>query len=39
VAATFYRSLGIDSQKEYKTPTGRPVMIVRNGSPIKKLMG
>ena len=39
VAATFYRRLGIDPRKEYKTPTGRPVMIVRNGEPIKELAG
>lgn len=31
IAASFYHSLGIDCQKEYKTPTGRPVMIVRDG--------
>ena len=39
VAATFYRSLGIDAHKEYKTPTGRPVMIVRNGTAIRELVG
>ncbi|MEA3207237.1 MAG: hypothetical protein QOE70_294 [Chthoniobacter sp.] len=39
VAATFYQSLGIDPRKEYHTPTGRPVMIVRNGTPIKELLG
>jgi len=39
VAATFYQSLGIDSRKEYHTPTGRPVMIVRNGTPIRELVG
>ena len=38
VAATFYQSLGIDHEKEYHTNTGRPVMIVRNGKPIKKLL-
>lgn len=38
VAATFYQSLGIDSRKEYQTPTGRPMMIVRNGTPIRELM-
>ena len=38
VAATFYRALGIDSRKEYNTPTGRPVMIVRNGTPLKELV-
>ena len=31
IGASFYHSLGIDCQKEYKTPTGRPVMIVRDG--------
>jgi uncharacterized protein (DUF1501 family) len=39
VAATFYRALGIDAHKEYNTPTGRPVMIVRNGNPLKELVG
>lgn len=39
VAATFYRSLGIDFRKEYHTPSGRPVMIVRYGTPIAELIG
>jgi uncharacterized protein (DUF1501 family) len=39
VASTFYKTLGIDSNKEYRTPTGRPVMIVRNGVPLKELVG
>jgi hypothetical protein len=34
VAATFYRSLGIDAAKEYRTPSGRPVAIVRHGTVI-----
>lgn len=38
VAATFYQSLGIDPHKEYRTPTGRPVMIVRNGTAIRELV-
>lgn len=37
VAATFYHSLGIDYQKEYHTNTGRPVMIVRDGSVIQEM--
>jgi hypothetical protein len=37
VAATFYQSLGIDPHKEYRTPTGRPIMIVRNGTPLKEV--
>lgn len=39
VAATFYQSLGIDPRKEYRTPTGRPVMLVREGTPIQGLLG
>jgi len=38
IAATFYTALGINPHKEYKTPSGRPVMITRNGSPIKELL-
>ncbi len=37
VAASFYHSLGIDFHKEYRTPTGRPVAIVRYGEVIKEL--
>jgi hypothetical protein len=37
VAASFYKALGIDTQKEYHTPSGRPVMIVRYGKPIQQL--
>jgi hypothetical protein len=36
-AASFYHAIGIDSQKEYSTPDGRPVVIVRDGSPIPEL--
>jgi len=38
VAATFYHTLGIDHKKEYHTPTGRPVMIVRDGKLIPELI-
>lgn len=37
VAASFYHTLGIDHRKEYHTNTGRPVMIVREGTLIKEL--
>lgn len=37
VAATFYHNLGIDHTKEYKTDTGRPVMIVRHGEVIPQV--
>ena len=37
VAASFYKSVGIDVTKEYHTPSGRPVMIVRHGKPLTRL--
>jgi hypothetical protein len=37
LAASFYHTLGIDHRKEYHTATGRPVMIVRDGSIIRSL--
>jgi transposase InsO family protein len=37
VPASLYRCLGIDPRKEYRTATGRPVMIVRDGRPIEGL--
>ena len=39
VAASFYHALGIDCRKEYHTPSGRPVMIVREGTVIDELFG
>ena len=39
VAASFYQSLGIDAQKEYQTPSGRPVRIVREGKPLREIFG
>lgn len=38
VAASFYQSLGIDPGKEYLTPAGRPIKLVRNGTPIRELI-
>lgn len=38
VAATFYHCLGINHTKEYHTSTGRPVMIVRDGSVIEDVL-
>lgn len=37
VAASFYHSLGLDASKEYRTPTGRPVAIIRHGTVIRDL--
>jgi hypothetical protein len=38
VAATFYRTLGIDPKKEYHSPTGRPIQIVHDGNAIAGLL-
>ncbi len=37
IAKTVYHSLGINTEKEYRTASGRPVMIVRNGSIIREM--
>ena len=39
LAATFFTALGINPRKEYHTPSGRPVMITRYGTPIPQLIG
>ncbi len=38
VAATFYHTLGIDHRQEFKTPSGRPVMITRYGNVLRELV-
>jgi hypothetical protein len=37
VAASFYAALDIDPHKEYHTPSGRPVHLVRDGKVIEEL--
>jgi len=39
VATTIYSALGIDYNKQYVTPTGRPIHIATGGEPIKELWG
>lgn len=39
VAASALHALGIPHTKEYHTPTGRPVMIVRDGHVVEKMFG
>jgi hypothetical protein len=39
VATTLYSALGIDYNKQYMTPTGRPVHIASGGQPIQELWG
>ncbi len=38
VAATFYQALGIDPKEEYHSPTGRPIQIVHDGTPIREVL-
>jgi hypothetical protein len=38
VSATIYRLLGLNHHKEYHTPDGRPVLLVRDGTPIGEVM-
>jgi hypothetical protein len=38
-AATVYTKLGIDPNKTYYTPTGRPVHLVSDPTPISELLG
>lgn len=37
VGASIYRALGIDHKLEYRTTTGRPVVLVQHGEPIDEL--
>jgi hypothetical protein len=37
LAATIYHALGIDPEKEYVTPTGRPVRLANDGKVIREL--
>ncbi|NIP95461.1 MAG: DUF1501 domain-containing protein, partial [Akkermansiaceae bacterium] len=39
LAASFYRNIGIDPQTEFQAGNGRPVTLVRNGMPIRGLLG
>lgn len=37
LAATFYHHIGIDPHRQFHTSTGRPVMLVRDGSVIREV--
>ena len=37
LAASFYSNLGIDPKAEFPTNVGRPITLVREGSPISEL--
>jgi hypothetical protein len=39
VATSILSALGIDPRKEYHSPSGRPITLVRDGNPISGLLG
>lgn len=39
LAASFYRNIGIDPKTEFEAGNGRPVTLLRNGKPIRGLLG
>jgi hypothetical protein len=39
IAATLYHSVGLDPNKEYITPTGRPIRLANEGNVIRELFG
>lgn len=39
LAATFFKSIGIDPKTEYAANIGRPITLVRNGTPIPGVLG
>ena len=39
IAASLYHSVGLDPNKEYVTPTGRPIKLANDGSVIRELFG
>jgi uncharacterized protein (DUF1501 family) len=38
IAATILKALGIDPRKEYHTPSGRPITLVREGKLIPEIV-
>ncbi len=39
LAASFYQNIGIDPRMEFNAANGRPITLIRNGRPIKGLVG
>ena len=37
VAASFFKNIGIDPKTEYDADVGRPITLIRDGSPISEL--
>lgn len=39
LAATFFQNIGVDPGKEFEANVGRPITLIRNGTPIPGLLG
>ena len=39
LAATFLKNIGVDPKKEYEANVGRPITLIRNGAPIRDILG
>ena len=39
LAATFLKNIGVDPKKEYEANVGRPITLIRDGSPIREVIG
>jgi len=39
LAASFYQNIGISPRTEFQATNGRPITLIRNGTPIKGLLG
>ena len=39
LAATFLKNIGVDPKKEYEANVGRPITLIRDGSPIREIVG
>ena len=39
LAASFYQNLGIDPKLEFDSSVGRPITLVHDGNPIRRLFG
>ena len=38
VAATIYRTLGVDYEKDYMSPQNRPIKVNYDGDPVSELL-
>jgi hypothetical protein len=39
IVATLYHAVGLDPNKEYVTPSGRPIRLANDGKVVRELFG